>query len=92
MKVYARTPLNLERVSIPRGQVFIILERCKSCKICVVFCPQQVLQISEQMNHKGYNYPEIAPGKEGACVHCEFCALICPEFAIYTLPADGLPA
>jgi NAD-dependent dihydropyrimidine dehydrogenase PreA subunit len=22
-------------------------------------------------------------------VHCEFCSLVCPEFAIYTLPLDG---
>jgi hypothetical protein len=22
-------------------------------------------------------------------VHCEFCNLICPEFAIFTLPLDG---
>jgi NAD-dependent dihydropyrimidine dehydrogenase PreA subunit len=36
------------------------------------------------MNSKGYHYPVVAPGKEDACVHCGFCSLICPEFAIYT--------
>lgn len=36
------------------------------------------------MNAKGYHYPVVAEGKEGACVNCAFCKLVCPEFAIYT--------
>ena len=89
MKVFARTPLDIDRVSTPRGQVYILPERCKECQMCIVFCPREVLQISHLKNNKGYHYPEIAPGKEAACVHCEFCSLVCPEFAIYTLPLDG---
>jgi len=89
MKVYARTPLNLESLTVPRGQVFIIPERCKGCEICVRFCPKDVLQVSEQTNAKGYHYPDIAPGKAGECVNCQFCTLVCPEFAIYTLPING---
>jgi len=91
MKVHARTPLNINTVVIPRGQVFIIPERCKECSLCIAFCPQDVLQTSAVANAKGYHYPEIAPGKENACVHCEFCTLVCPEFAIYTLATDGVP-
>jgi 2-oxoglutarate ferredoxin oxidoreductase subunit delta len=64
--------------------VFLIPERCKGCNICVHLCPSQVLQVSEAVNAKGYHLPEIAPGKEEACVHCQFCSLICPEFAIFT--------
>lgn len=92
MKVFARTPLNLDRLTTPRGQVFIIPERCKGCKICIRFCPQQVLFESENTNDKGYHYPDIAPGKENDCVHCQFCALVCPEFAIYTTAVKGKPA
>ncbi len=40
MKVYARTPLGLAQVQVPRGQVYIIPERCKGCEICIEFCPQ----------------------------------------------------
>lgn len=89
MRVFARTPLDLDKVTTPRGQVYILPERCKECQMCVEFCPRQVLEISHLKNSKGYHYPEIAPGKEEACVHCEFCSLVCPEFAIYTLPMDG---
>jgi 2-oxoglutarate ferredoxin oxidoreductase subunit delta len=87
MKVLARTPLNLSKLRVPLGQVFIIPERCKGCQICIQFCPRQVLQISKGANAKGYHFPEVTPGKEADCVHCEFCTLICPEFAIFTLEA-----
>jgi 2-oxoglutarate ferredoxin oxidoreductase subunit delta len=85
MKVYGRSPVNLDRIRVPHGQVYLIPERCKGCRICIQFCPRQVLRESERMNLKGYHYPEIAPGKEAACVHCDFCTMVCPEFAIFTL-------
>jgi 2-oxoglutarate ferredoxin oxidoreductase subunit delta len=87
MKAFNRVPVNLDQIEIPRGQIYIIPERCKECGICIEFCPRDVLQVSSQANSKGYHYPEIALGKEEACVHCEFCAMICPEFAIFTLQA-----
>ena len=85
MEHFGREPLDLQRVRIPRGQVYIIPERCKGCGICIRFCPQQVLQESSRSNDKGYHLPEVAPGKENSCVHCQFCSLVCPDFAIFTL-------
>ena len=89
MKVYARTPLDINTITVPRGQIFVIPERCKGCEICIRFCPQQVLQVSQNTNTKGYHFPEVVTGKESDCVNCEFCTLVCPEFAIYTLPLPG---
>jgi 2-oxoglutarate ferredoxin oxidoreductase subunit delta len=83
MKHHGREPLNLNRARVPRGQLFIIPERCKGCGICIEFCPLQVLALSERANGKGYALPTIATGMEGSCVHCQFCSLICPEFAIF---------
>lgn len=88
MNVFGRTPTDLQTVRIPHGQVYIIPQRCKGCNICIEFCPEQVLQESQCSNSKGYHYPEVVPGQEAACVHCDFCTLICPEFAIYTLEVD----
>lgn len=79
-----RKPLDSERVVVPTGQVFVIAERCKGCRFCVEFCPEEVLEESTGMNAKGYHYPVVAPGKESACINCAFCKLVCPEFAIYT--------
>ena len=88
MRVFARTPIDLAEVRIPLGQVYLIPERCKGCNICVELCPQDVLQVSDQTNAKGYHLPEIVIGKERACVHCEFCSVVCPEFAIFTLEVE----
>jgi 2-oxoglutarate ferredoxin oxidoreductase subunit delta len=84
MRVFSRIPLNLDQTNIPRGIVYLIPERCKGCNLCLHFCPTQVLMISEKTNNKGYHYPEITPGKEDKCVNCEFCTMICPEFAIFS--------
>jgi 2-oxoglutarate ferredoxin oxidoreductase subunit delta len=88
MQVFARKPVNLERFQVPRGQVYLILERCKGCNLCVELCPQQVLEVSPETNAKGYHYPQLKADSDHHCVNCEFCAMICPEFAIYTVEVD----
>lgn len=80
-----RQPLGLGAVRLPRGQVYVLPDRCKQCRFCIEFCPEDVLAESEAINAKGYHYPVVAAGKESACVNCGFCQLICPEFAIYTV-------
>jgi 2-oxoglutarate ferredoxin oxidoreductase subunit delta len=84
VSILARQPLDLDRVVVPRGQVYTIPERCKGCNFCIEFCPEEVLVESSNLNAKGYHYPVVAEGKEDACVNCGFCRLICPEFSIYT--------
>lgn len=80
-----RVPLDWRAAVLPRGQVYVIPSRCKECRFCVDFCPRDVLVLSPDTNAKGYHYPTIAPGKDEACIHCEFCSLVCPEYAIYTV-------
>lgn len=79
-----RRPLDSATVSVPRGQVFIIPDRCKGCKFCIEFCPRDVLVESPTMNVKGYHFPVVAKGKEDTCANCKFCTIVCPEYAIYT--------
>ncbi len=82
--VLLRQPLEQSLLRIPKGQTYVIPERCKGCRFCIEFCPETVLAESEGMNAKGYHYPVVAAGEELACVNCRFCKLVCPEFAIYT--------
>ena len=76
-----RTPLDAEKFTTPRGHIEIIIERCKGCRFCVEYCPRGVLEISEKFNKKGYHYPVAV--REDACVDCDLCESICPEFAIF---------
>lgn len=80
---YWRKPLDHDEQVRPKGEVQVIVERCKECQFCIEFCPQDVLRMSEDFNRKGYRYPEIVPGKEQDCIACLHCEDICPEFCIH---------
>ena len=47
---------------------------CKSCGLCVAFCPQKVIGRDKT------GAPVIE--KPDACIGCRFCELRCPDFAI----------
>ena len=78
-----RKPLDLEQVKAPRGQIVILKERCKGCGFCIEFCPQNVLEKSEEFNSKGYPPPRVKNPE--ACVGCGLCEMLCPEFAIFVV-------
>ena len=61
-------------------------DRCKGCGFCIEFCPNQVLKESPEFNRKGYHPPLVT--KQGECVNCNLCEIICPEFAIYSVELD----
>jgi NAD-dependent dihydropyrimidine dehydrogenase PreA subunit len=77
--------LLIQRVKISRGEIRIIEERCKQCRLCVELCPKGVLFESEKVNEKGYHIPEVReePEKGKICVACGFCEIACPEYAIW---------
>ncbi len=80
MKLW-RIPLDVDKFSIPHGEIHIITSRCKGCELCVRYCPKDVLVMSEGMNEKGYHPPEAIRPEQ--CVACRLCELLCPEFCIY---------
>lgn len=58
----------------------IDLETCKGCGLCVTACPKKVLEISEELNTKGY-YPAFQARPED-CIYCSTCCIMCPDVAI----------
>ncbi|MBM3319759.1 MAG: 4Fe-4S dicluster domain-containing protein [Candidatus Eisenbacteria bacterium] len=83
-----RKPLDDADIRRTRGEVHILVERCKGCAYCVEYCPLDVLRMSSRFNRKGYHPPEIARADE--CVACRLCETLCPEFSIFiTVPEGG---
>jgi 2-oxoglutarate ferredoxin oxidoreductase subunit delta len=70
-----------------KAEIRIIRDRCKGCAFCIEFCPQKVLVVSEEYNAKGYHPPKVANPE--ACMDCDMCETICPEFAIFTVRLDS---
>jgi 2-oxoglutarate ferredoxin oxidoreductase subunit delta len=57
--------------------------RCKSCGLCVAFCPKKCLAITSKINSKGYKIAGIID--EDACISCGICFQVCPDVAITVL-------
>lgn len=72
---------SVDIVNVPKGRIHILKERCKGCSFCVEFCPKDVLQLSREYNLKGYHPPYVK--KPEACISCNLCMMLCPDFAIY---------
>ncbi len=64
---------------MPKGTIQVDQADCKGCSVCVVACPQQVLALSTEVNHKGYRYPHMATD---GCTGCANCAIVCPDSCI----------
>ncbi len=60
----------------------IIIDKslCKSCGICVEFCPVKILYIGDDVNEYGYRYVKVSDANK--CTLCYLCERYCPEFAI----------
>ncbi len=60
--------------------VHIFSEWCKGCRICVAFCPKQVLEMgNDQKAHVVH---------EENCIRCFLCARRCPDLAISVIECD----
>ncbi len=55
-------------------------DRCKGCGLCIAVCPKNVLEISTEVNSKGY-FPAYQ-ARPGDCIYCAICCMMCPDVAI----------
>ncbi len=63
-----------------KGAIVVDIEKCKGCEVCVPACPTDVIQLSENVNGKGYHYAYMA--NPDACTGCANCAIVCPDGVI----------
>ena len=82
-----------EKPAADRGlaaQIFLDLDLCKACGICIELCPEDVYDRDKQ------GYPIIS--RVDDCTSCLLCELHCPDFAIEVqrrarkTPAEGAAA
>jgi len=81
-----RKPLDSDKIKPPKGEVHIIMNRCKGCGYCIEFCPRDVLDTAKELNERGVHPPKVI--EENKCTLCGFCTAICPDFAIFTKEKD----
>ncbi len=82
-----RTPL-FDKPKIQRSmEIVIIPELCKgtSCKICLTFCKNDVLELTtDEFNTRGNYFVKVVADEN--CDECMNCYRHCPEFAIFLKP------
>jgi 2-oxoglutarate ferredoxin oxidoreductase subunit delta len=59
-----------------RGKVFISVEECKGCGLCVESCPPRCLLLAPELSAYGV-HPARYIGRE--CTACGICFYCCPE-------------
>ncbi|KWW30625.1 MAG: 2-oxoglutarate ferredoxin oxidoreductase subunit delta [bacterium P3] len=62
-----------------KGQIVIDTERCKGCGVCIEHCPMHCIELSKNVNGKGYNYTQTVNDN---CIGCASCAIVCPDGVI----------
>lgn len=63
-----------------RGAIEVNIATCKGCNLCVEACPTSVINLSDHVNAKGYNYAFMANPE--ACTGCANCSTVCPDSCI----------
>ena len=62
------------------AKIIIDKNKCKVCKLCVMYCPLGLIKISSEMNNKGLHYAVFKGADK--CSGCCICAKMCPDAAI----------
>ena len=55
---------------------------CKSCGLCIEFCPKKILTFKSTLNKFGFHPVTQINGKAGLCTGCGICRDMCPDMAI----------
>ncbi len=53
---------------------------CKGCGLCIEVCPRKLLTLARDYNQQGQPLAQFV--KDGVCIGCRQCAIICPDAAI----------
>ena len=57
--------------------VKVDIDRCKGCGLCILACPRKIMELSSELNAKGYHPARVSDPEK--CVGCAACAIMCPD-------------
>jgi 2-oxoglutarate ferredoxin oxidoreductase subunit delta len=69
-------------------EVILDSEHCDGCKLCIEFCPKELLDTdsekfnSRMLHHAVAKHPEV-------CVGCRQCERMCPTASIFIIETDN---
>ncbi len=64
-----------------KGRIEVDEELCKGCELCTFVCPQNVIEMGNFYNAKGYK-PAVLVDPDNRCTGCTLCAMVCPDAVI----------
>ncbi len=65
-------------------------ELCKSCGLCIEFCPRGLIELHKDLNRRGVQ-PASFKGDPEQCTGCGNCAAMCADAVIEIEEADATP-
>ncbi len=70
--------------------VRLIKRYCKGCGLCVAFCKQGALKMSDEVGPQGFQIAQVVDPER--CTGCAQCALMCPEAGVEIVEEQECPA
>ncbi|MFX1376886.1 MAG: ferredoxin family protein [Promethearchaeota archaeon] len=82
-----RSPILPPPPAEKKYEIIIDPEQCDGCKICLLFCPKDIIEISEdKFNTRMLHYAIAVKPEE--CAGCGQCERLCPTVSLYILETD----
>jgi len=67
-------------------RITVLSEQCDGCRLCTVFCPLEVIEISAETNSRMLHFAKIAD--PAGCLGCGQCERLCPTASIFVSEVD----
>lgn len=69
-------------------RVKINRDLCKSCSLCIKFCPKKLFTLDSKLNKRGIEPAKFDEARCAECTGCTNCAIMCPDAAIEVIEVD----